>query len=109
MWPVLPTLILVAVLGTIMDVDPPKLNNKQRKVLEKIADKPTAGSIEWSDIEKLFVALGAEVEEGRGSRVEITFRDRTHHFHRPHPGKEAKKYVVDDVRRILQEEGIIDA
>jgi len=44
------------------------MNNKHRKVLEKIFQNPVK-PIEWQDIEKLFLALGASIAEGNGSRV----------------------------------------
>ena len=44
------------------------MNNKHRKVLEKIFQNPVK-PIEWQDIEKLSLALGAKIAEGSGSRV----------------------------------------
>ena len=48
-----------------------------------------ASNIPWSDVEALFVALGAEVTEGHGSRVRVALNGVRAVFHRPHPEKEA--------------------
>lgn len=78
------------------------LNSKQRKTLEAIFDKPTRVNIVWSDVEKLFIALGGEIIEGKGSAIKISIDNELVYFHRPHPNKEAKRYQVDDVRRFLE-------
>ena len=81
------------------------MNNKHRKVLEKIFQNPVK-PIEWQDIEKLFLALGARIAEGSGSRVTFSHNDVTADFHRPHPGKEAKRYQIIDTREFLTKAGI---
>ncbi|MDP2645139.1 MAG: hypothetical protein Q8P24_09375 [Desulfobacterales bacterium] len=45
------------------------MNKKQRQTLQKVFEKPERADISWNDIEGLFTALGAEVTEGKGSRV----------------------------------------
>lgn len=54
----------------------------------------------------LFVALGAQVIEGNGSRVRFELNGVVASFHRPHPHKEAKPYQVRDARRFLAEAGV---
>lgn len=82
------------------------MNNRQRKTLQAIYDKPTRSNIVWTDIEKLFEALGANIISKRGSVVTIKFADKVSTFHRPHPQKEAKKWVVEKVRELLMEAGV---
>lgn len=48
-------------------------------------------------------ALGAEISEGRGSRVRIILNDIRAVFHRPHPAKETNKGAVISMRRFLLE------
>lgn len=79
---------------------------KHRQTLRAIFDTPERANIPWSDIEVLFVALGAEVSEGQGSRVRVALNDVRAVFHRPHPQKETDKGAVKSVRRFLQEAGI---
>ena len=54
------------------------------------------------DIEALLIAMGAKVSEGSGSRVSFWHGVEEWHAHRPHPGKEAKKYQIEGVREFLE-------
>ena len=82
------------------------VNNKQRKTLSAIFTDPVNGNIEWRHIESLLVALECQKIEGRGSRVTFILNGQRADFHRPHPGKEALRYRVKDVREFLQRAGI---
>lgn len=82
------------------------MQTKHRRTLEAIFEKPERSNIPWQDIEALFIALGAEVTEGRGSRVRVALNDVRAVFHRPHPQKETEKGAIKSVRRFLQEAGI---
>ncbi len=83
------------------------VNNKQRKLLNVIFSKPVPASIEFKHIESLFLALGAELIEGDGSRVRFILNGVVATFHRPHPHKEAKPYQVRDARSFLQQAGVM--
>jgi hypothetical protein len=86
------------------------MNSRQRKTLESIFSRPTLKNIPWNDIESLLKAIGCKVIEREGSRVSFrmtliyddgsreVFRED---FHRPHPGKEAKEYQVENARKFL--------
>lgn len=54
----------------------------------------------------LFIALGATVVEGNGSRVRFELNGVVASFHRPHPQKEAKPYQVKDAREFLSQAGV---
>lgn len=82
------------------------MNRKHQRTLESIFAAPVQSNIKWKDIEALFSALGAEIEEGRGSRVRILLNDAEAVFHRPHPRKEADKGAVVSVRRFLEIAGV---
>ena len=56
-------------------------------------------------MENLVVSVGAIVHEGRGSRVGFEYNGIKFFCHRPHPGKEAPKYVVEGVRELLTKAG----
>lgn len=62
--------------------------------------------IAWPDIEKTLIHLGAEVSEGRGSRVRVALNGVRAVFHRPHPQKETDRGAVAAVRRFLIEAGM---
>ncbi len=82
------------------------MNTKQRKTLKAIFTKPTSASIIFSDIEALVVALGGEVFEREGSRIKISIQGEQWRCHRPHPGKEAKRYQVEEIRELLLRIGV---
>lgn len=82
------------------------MNTKHRKTLRAIFAKPTSPSIVFTDIEALLVALGGQVHEREGSRVKITIKDEQWRCHRPHPGKEAKRYQVEEIRELLERIGV---
>lgn len=82
------------------------MNAKHRKTLIAIYQDPAPKQLEWKVIEALFIAAGAEVIEGRGSRVRFHKNGEIGTFHRPHPKKEAKPYQVKDARDFLTRIGI---
>jgi hypothetical protein len=79
---------------------------RHRKTLEAIFARPTRGGVIFSEIEALILTLGGEVREGDGSRVAFELHGTRKYLHRPHPGKEAKKYQVEELREWLNEKGI---
>jgi hypothetical protein len=82
-----------------------ELNNKHQKTLQEIFENPIKANIPGTAVEGLFLALGAEVTEGSGSRVRIALNGVRSVFHRPHPEKEIDKGAVKSVRRFLLEAG----
>jgi len=81
------------------------MNKKQHRTFQRIFEKPERPDIHWNDIESLFIALGAELSEGRGSRVRVALEGMRAVFHRPHPERVTGKGTVKSVRRFLQEAG----
>lgn len=82
------------------------MNSKQAKTLAAIFKDPVSGTIEWSAIENLLVAIGSDIIEGNGSRVKFVKDGVIASFHRPHPNKEAKRYQVRDARDFLIQIGV---
>ncbi|MGB8816432.1 MAG: type II toxin-antitoxin system HicA family toxin [Rhizobiaceae bacterium] len=60
----------------------------------------------WSDIEALLLAAGARLIEGNGSRVRFEKGGEVETFHRSHPAKEAKRYLVRAAREFLERIGV---
>lgn len=83
-----------------------RLRGRHRKTLAAIFSHPVRGDVEWTEIEKLLIALGAEVTEGRGSRVRIHLNAVRAVFHRPHPRKETDKGALRSMRRFLTAAGV---
>jgi transcriptional antiterminator Rof (Rho-off) len=81
------------------------MKTKHTRTKQAIFAKPTQANIRFADIEALVVAMGGEVIEREGSRVRITLRGEEWRPHRPHPGKEAKKYQVEEFRELLERTG----
>jgi hypothetical protein len=79
---------------------------KHAKTLRAIFAKPTSASVAFADIEALIVGLGGDVREGEGSRVTLQLGDTLKNAHRPHPGKEARKYQVEEIRTWLAQQGV---
>ena len=82
------------------------MNSKHRRTLAAVFADPVSGTIEWAAVEKLLMAAGAQVIEGRGSRVRFEKDGEVATFHRPHPAKEAKRYQVRDARDFLERIGV---
>jgi len=82
-----------------------KLGTAHRKKLQTLFEDPARSNIPWADVEKLLLALGAGLSEGRGSRVRVFLNGVRAVFHRPHPRKETDKGAVKSVRRFLIEAG----
>ncbi|MGC1401475.1 MAG: type II toxin-antitoxin system HicA family toxin [Thermodesulfobacteriota bacterium] len=79
---------------------------RHRKILQAIFDDPIRANILWADIESLFLSLGAEREEGSGSRIRFYLNGIRATFHRPHPQKETDRGTVKSVRKYLSESGV---
>jgi hypothetical protein len=82
------------------------VNSKQRTTLAAIFADPVSPSIPWENIEALFRALGAEVSQGRGSRVRVELNGKFSVFHRPHPQPGTDRGAVRSVRRFLKNAGV---
>ena len=83
------------------------MNNKQKKTLKAIFSNPVSPSIAWKDIEKLLIAVGCNIEEGRGSRVRVLKGDVFAVFHHPHPSRETDRGAVVSVRKYLMKIGVM--
>jgi hypothetical protein len=83
------------------------MNNTHHKTLASLFATPTPSTLEWRKIEALFIALGAGLVEGSGSRVRFELNGVVATFHRPHPHKEAKPYQVKDAQIFLFQAGVL--
>lgn len=82
------------------------VNARHRKTLAAVFARPTSAAIVFTDIEALIRALGGTVVEREGSRVKIVLSEFEWRCHRPHPGKEAKRYQVEELRELLERAGV---
>jgi len=84
-----------------------KLGKRHQKTLKDIFEDPVKSNVKWDNIEKMLIALGAKLSEGRGSRIRIYLNNVRAVFHRPHPRKETDKGALKSMRRFLKEAGVI--
>ena len=82
------------------------MNSKHKKTLAAVYALPTSASVVFADIEALLNALDAKVLEREGSRIKVELRGEQWRAHRPRPGKEAKRYQVEEVREMLERLGV---
>ncbi len=83
-----------------------ELNSKQKQMLVHVFTDPIRSNIKWKDIENLILSLGAEIEEGNGSRVRFYLNNVIAIFHRPHPRKEIDKGALKSLRKFLINAGV---
>jgi hypothetical protein len=81
------------------------MSKKHRRTLQAIFAEPVRANVNWADIEAMLSAFGAEISEGKGSRVRIALNKVRAVFHRPHPQKETDKGALRSMRRFLTEAG----
>lgn len=84
------------------------MNRQHQRTLLAIFEHPTRPDIRWTDIEALLVALGADVSEGRGSRVRVALRGVRAVFHRPHPRSVTDRGTVRSVADFMRTAGITE-
>jgi hypothetical protein len=82
------------------------MQSRRNKTLRAIFHDPVLSGVVWTEIEAMLIALGAEISEGKGSRVRIALNGVKAVFHRPHPQKETEKGAVKSMRRFLKEAGV---
>jgi hypothetical protein len=82
------------------------MQKKHQRTLQSIWARPIKSDVSWQEIEVLLKALGAELSEGRGSRVRIALNGVRAVFHRPHPQKETDKGALVSMRRFLEAAGV---
>lgn len=82
------------------------MRNRHYVTLCAIFEDPVRSNINWQEIESLLRSIGAELSEGRGSRVRIALNGRRAVFHRPHPEKETDKGAVKAMRDFLTAAGV---
>ncbi len=83
------------------------MGSKQKKTLSAIFEEPIRSDIRWNDIESLIKSLDGIIKQGKGSRVLFYLNGQVGRFHKPHPHQEIDKYVVKDLRDLLEVAGVL--
>ncbi len=79
---------------------------KHEKLLRRILVEPPPADVRWAEVEALLRFLGAELSEGRGSRVRVALGEVRALFHRPHPRPVVNRGALRSLRRFLVEAGV---
>lgn len=82
------------------------MNTRYRKIFDAIHRTPTTSSLAFAEIEALVLHLGGQVLERQGSRVKLMLGGQCWRCHRPHPGKEARRYQIEEAREFLLRAGV---
>lgn len=82
------------------------LSGRHLRTLRAVFVQPVPVNLPWADVKSLLRALGAELSEGRGSRVRICLNGVRAVFHRPHPQKETTRGALRSMHRFLLEAGV---
>lgn len=77
---------------------------KLDKVRDKIYCQPTASNLTWNDIAFYLNYFGYRKMQAEGSRVRFIHGETNDviRLHKPHPGNELKKYVVEQLQEKLE-------
>jgi hypothetical protein len=80
------------------------MNHHHRKTLHALFAHPLSGNISLKEVERVLRDLGAEVKTANGSRLGVSFRGQTAHFH-DHGGALSKDEAVQ-IRKFLETCGV---
>ena len=83
--------------------------SRHDKLIARLKSRPK--DLSWDELVRLLMALGyAEAKTGKtgGSRRRVVHPSAPAiALHRPHPDNTVKMYVIDELLRVLGEEGLI--
>jgi hypothetical protein len=96
----------VAVIDVVSYSDTMVPARKQLSLVERIFQEPPPVTVRWAEVQSLLSALGADITEGRGSRVRLFLNGVRAVFHRPHLRPELDRGAVRSLRRFLREAGV---
>ena len=81
--------------------------SKHDDTLASIFESPTRANVKWADVESLLKYKGAQITQGKGSRVRVALNGRKSVLHKPHPRPDVKKKALESIRDFLSEAGVM--
>ena len=81
------------------------MRRRHRRTLERMRAMPTPADIRWGEIESLLGALGVNLVERAGSRVQLVKGAESIVIHRPHPRPVARRDSVRDIVKFIERIG----
>ena len=85
--------------------EPGLMRRRHRRTLERMRANPTPSDIRWVEIESLLYALGVNLVERAGSRVQLVKGAESIVIHRPHPRPVARRDTIRDIVRFIERIG----
>lgn len=82
------------------------MSHKQQRLLEAIFRDPVSANIHWREAESLLKFLGAELQDGHGSRLRVILHGVEETLHRPHHGATLTKQDIRHLRQFFKSAGI---
>lgn len=82
------------------------MERRHHATLQRLFARPARGNVKWREVEALFLALGATLEEAEGSRVTVRLFGVVRVFHRPHPSPDTDKGALASIRKWLEDNGV---
>ena len=82
------------------------MKRKHQRTLELIFTRPVSANVRWTNIEALFIELGAQLAEREGSRVLVRLFGERRVFHRTHPEPTTDKGAVESIRKWFEDYGV---
>ena len=81
------------------------MRNRHRRTLERVRATPTPADIRWTEIESLLSALGVNLVERAGSRVQLVKGAESMVVHKPHPRPVTRRDTVRDIAKFIDRIG----
>jgi predicted RNA binding protein YcfA (HicA-like mRNA interferase family) len=81
------------------------MRRRHRRTLERMQATPTPADIRWAEIKSLLNALGVNLVERAGSRVQLVKGAESIVVHRPHPQPVARRDTVRDIAKFIERIG----
>jgi len=81
------------------------MRRRHQRTLERMQTTPTPVDIRWVEIESLLSALGVNLVERAGSRVQLVKGAESIVIHRPHPRPIARRDTVRDIAKFIERIG----
>ncbi len=78
------------------------MRRRHRRTLKRMQATPTPADIRWEEIESLLNALGVNLVERAGSRVQLVKGAQSIVVHRPHPRPVTSRDTVRDIVKFIE-------
>ena len=78
------------------------MRRRQLRILQRMRGVPTPTNIRWAEVVSLLSAMGVDIVERAGSRVQLAKGSQSMVVHRPHPGPEVTRHTIRDIVRFVE-------